>query len=200
MLAEDAAACLDSLGISRAVVAGSSMASLVVVELAAMRPDLIDGLILVGGFATLGAAGKEVFEQRAVLAETQGMEPLAELVPVRAFGAYSHAAQPGLVGLFRQAILSNDPAAYAASCRAIRDADVTPSLGRVSCPTLILLGEEEQVAPLTAARVLKSGIPHAQVRVLPGAGHLPFLEQPAAFNAAILEFIGGYTISRDSRP
>jgi pimeloyl-ACP methyl ester carboxylesterase len=189
-MAEDAAAFLDVAGISRAVVVGSSMSSLIAVELAAMRPDLVEGLILVGGFPGLGPAGKEAFEQRAVLAETQGMGPLADLVPARAFGAHSHATQPGLVGLFRQGILANDPAAYAASCRAIRDADVTPLLASVGCPALILLGEQEQVAPLTAARALKAGIPHAQLRVLANAGHLPFIEQPAAFNAAVQEFVG----------
>jgi len=190
MMAEDAAALLDASKITRAMVVGSSMSAMVAVELAAMRPDLIEGLILVGGFAVLSAAGREAFEQRAVLAETEGMAPLADLVPARAFGAHSHETQPGLVGLFRQAILSNDPAAYAASCRAIRDADVTPSLGLVRCPTLILVGEQEQVAPLAAARTLKAGIPHAQVRVVPNAGHLPFLEQPAWFNAAVQEFVG----------
>lgn len=191
MMAEDTAALLDTLGISRAVVAGSSMASMVVVELAASRPDLVSGLVLVGGFAKLGAEGRAAFEQRAVLAETEGMGPLAELVPVRAFSAHSHQTQPGLVGLYHQALLTNDPAAYAASCRAIRDADVTEWLAQVRCPTLILLGEQEQVAPLGAARELKAGIRHAQVRVLPKAGHLPFLEQPALFNAAIQEFVGG---------
>lgn len=194
MMAEDAAGLLEALGIARAVVVGSSMSSLVAVELAARRPDLLAGLILVGGFAKLGSEGRNAFEQRAVMAETEGMAPLADLVPERAFGSYSHAAQPGLVGLFRQGLLACDPHAYAASCRAIRDADVTESLKQVRCPTLILLGEQEQVAPLPAARVLKSGIPHARVQVLPQAGHLPFLEQPARFNAAVQEFVGGLAL------
>jgi 3-oxoadipate enol-lactonase len=190
-MAEETAALLDRLEIPRAIVVGSSMSSLVAVELAAAHPERVAGLILVGGFARLGPEGKERFEQRARLAETEGMGPLAELVSAGALGAHTHQTQPALVGLFRQALLGNDPAAYAASCRAIRDADVTPLLPQVRCPTLILLGEQEQVAPLAAARVLREGIPHAQIRVLPNAGHLPFLEQPAAFNAAVQEFVIG---------
>lgn len=188
-MAGDAGAVIRTLGIGPAVVVGSSMSSLVAVELAAAEPALVRALVLVGGFAKLSEEGKARFEQRAVLAETQGMAPLADLVPAGAFGAHSHQTQPALVGLFRQGILANDPTAYAASCRAIRDADVTKLLPSVRCPTLILLGEQEQVAPLPAALALKAGIPHAQVRVLPNAGHLPFLEQPAAFNAALQEFI-----------
>jgi 3-oxoadipate enol-lactonase len=95
------------------------------------------------------------------------------------------------VGLFRALLLANDPNAYAAACRAIIRTDVAPLLGQVRCPTLILLGEQEQVAPLPAARALKAGIPHAEIRVIPKAGHLPFLEQPALFNAAVQEFVLG---------
>jgi 3-oxoadipate enol-lactonase len=188
-MAADVAAALRELAVVDAVIVGSSMSSMVAVELAVSAPELVRALVLVGGFAKLSEEGRGRFEQRAVLAETEGMAPLADLVPMGALGAHTHQTQPALVGLFRHAILTNDPIAYAAACRAIRDADVTPSLDAVRCPTLILLGEQEQVAPLPAALALKAGVPHATVRVLPNAGHLPFLEQPAAFNAALQEFI-----------
>jgi 3-oxoadipate enol-lactonase len=191
LFADDAAALIRQLGIGPAVVAGSSFSAMVAVEIAAAYPELVAGLALVGGFPVLGPAGKERMEGRARTAETEGMAALVDLVVAAALGAHTHAAQPALVGLVRQGLLANDPQAYAAACRAIVAGDVTPLLGRVRCPTLILLGSQEQVAPLPAARALKAGIPHAQMRVLPDAGHLPFLEQPAAFNAAILEFVGG---------
>jgi 3-oxoadipate enol-lactonase len=192
-MADDAAALMDHLGIGPVIVTGSSLSSLVAVELAAAYPERVRALVLVGGFAVLPPAGKERMEGRARTAEAEGMGPLADMVAATALGAQTHATQPALVGLFRQALLANDPRAYAAACRAIAAADVTPLLGQIRCPALILLGSEEQVAPLPAARALKQGIPHAEVRVLPGAGHLPFLEQPAAFNAALLEFVAGLT-------
>ena len=68
---------------------------------------------------------------------------------------------------------------------------MTPLLAHVRCPTLILLGDGEQVAPLPAARTLHQGIAGSRLKVIPNAGHLPFLEQPVAFNAALLEFLGG---------
>jgi 3-oxoadipate enol-lactonase len=61
----------------------------------------------------------------------------------------------------------------------------------VRCPTLVLLGDGEQVAPLPASRALHHGIAGSHLRVIPNAGHLPFLEQPALFNAALMEFLGG---------
>lgn len=191
LMADDVAALMRHLEIRNAVVAGSSLAGMIVIELAAEYPELVRALVLVGGFPKLGGPGKERMEGRARTAETEGMGPLADIVASTALGAHTHAANPGLVGLFRQALLTNDPTAYAASCRALVEADVTPLLGRIRCPTLILLGAQEQVAPLPAAMALKAGIPHAELAVIPNAGHIPFLEQPAAFNAAIQQFVAG---------
>jgi len=190
-MAADAADAIRALGIGPAVVGGSSMASLIACELAAAEPDLVRALILIGGFATLAPAGKERFEARAQTAESQGMGPIADAVAGAALGAATHSKQPALVGLFRQGLLLNEPMAYAACCRAIAACDVTPILADIRCPTLILFGSQEMVAPLSAARVLKTGIPHAEVVVIPDAGHIPFLEQPAAFNAAVQAFLTG---------
>ena len=195
LFASDIAALMNHLELGPAVVVGSSMAALIAVELAATHPERVTALALVGGFPVLGSAGKERMEARARTADSEGLGPLADVVASTALSAHTHQTQPALVGLFRQGLLANDPRAYAASCRALVEADITPRLGRIQCPTLILLGSQEQVAPLSAARALKAGIPQARLEVIPNAGHLPFLEQPAAFNAAILEFVGGLPLS-----
>lgn len=191
LFAEDAAALIREVGIGPAVVVGSSMSAAVVVELAASFPELVRAAVLAGGFPALGPAGKERMQARANAVETGGMEAIADAVVATALGAHTHASQPGLVGLLRQGVLANDPRAYGAACHAIIEGDVTRRLAELRQPALILLGSQEQVAPLPAAVALKAGIPHAAMRVIPNAGHLPFLEQPAAFNAALLEFVAG---------
>jgi 3-oxoadipate enol-lactonase len=192
LLAEDAAGVISGLSLRPATVVASSMGSLIAVQLAAEHPELVRALVLVGGFPVLPPGARERFRQRAEMAEREGMEPVADLVVQAAMGPHTHQTNPGLVGLFRETLTRNNPQAYAASCRAIADADVTAQLARVECPTLILLGEQELVAPLSAARKLKAGIPHAEVRVLPHAGHLPFLETPGAFNSAVAEFVSAF--------
>ncbi len=193
-LAEDIAALARTLGLGPAVVVGSSMSTLTCVALAAAHPEQVAGLVLVGGFPTLSEQGKERMRQRIGVIEAQGMEAqaleaLAPAVAATALGPTTHATQPALVGLFQQMIASASPRGYAESLRALVAADTTPLLPRVQCPTLVLLGAEEQVAPLDQARALKAGIPQAVLRVLPGCGHLPFLEQPARFNACVMEFL-----------
>jgi 3-oxoadipate enol-lactonase len=188
-LADDTAGVVGALGLAPAVLVASSMASLTAVHLAATQPDLVGGLVLVGGFPKLTPAAAERFEGRARQAETEGMAPVAELVIQAALGPYTHQTNPGLVGLFRAVLQQNDPTAYAASCRAIVAADTTAHLPAVRCPTLVLLGEQELVAPLPQARALYHGIPDSRLVVIPRAGHLPFLEQPEAFNAAVQRFL-----------
>jgi len=187
--AADTAGVIEALGLAPAVLVVSSMASLTAVHLAAHQPELVSGLVLVGGFPRLTPAAAERFESRARRAESEGMAPVADLVVQAALGPHTHQTNPGLVGLFRAVLLGNDPAAYAASCRALAAADVTPLLGAVRCPALVLLGDQELVAPLPQARSLHAGLPRSRVEVIANAGHLPFLEQPGAFNAAVQRFL-----------
>ncbi len=190
-VADDVGELTRALALEPAVVVGSSMAGMVVVELAAAHPDRVSGLVLVGGFPVLGAAGKERMAERARLVEESGMAAVVDSVVGTALSTVTHQAQPALVGLLRGLLLANVPAAYAASIRALLAADVNPLLAQVRCPALVVLGDGVQVAPLPASQALCRGIRGAALRVIPDAGHLPFLEQPAAFNAALLEWIAG---------
>jgi len=189
-LADDLAGLMEALAIPRAVIVGSSMSALVALQFASQNAYRAQGLVLVGGFPTLTPAVRERMEERIRIAESEGMGPLVDLVVGTAFARITHQTQPALIGLYRLNLLQNHPRCYAASIRALLDADVTPLLAQVLTPTLVLLGDDEQVAPLPAARALAGEIPNARLRVIPNAGHLPFLEQPALFNAALLEFIG----------
>jgi 3-oxoadipate enol-lactonase len=168
------------------------MSCLTAATVAALRPDLVRGLVLVGGFPTLAAVGKEAFRARAARVATEGLEGIVDAVVGAGLGAYTHQTQPALVGLYRQALLANNPGGYAANCQAVAEADITPLLPHVTCPTAIVLGEQEQVAPLAAAKALKAGIPRAELKVVPRAGHFPFLEQPAVFHAMLLETVGSW--------
>ena len=56
-------------------------------------------------------------------------------------------------------------------------------------PTLVLVGEDDGVTPIGDAEIMASAIPNARLEVIRGAGHLSNLEQPQAFNAALLEFL-----------
>ncbi len=76
---------------------------------------------------------------------------------------------------------------FAALAGELQDFDLTPELGRITVPTLILLGDAEPSAQL-GGPALAAGIEGAQLTILEHCGHFAFIEQPAAFEAALRDF------------
>src|SRR5207302_6386686 len=72
--------------------------------------------------------------------------------------------------------------------RLIRD-DARPLLRALTMPVLLLWGEHDPLVPVAYARYMAEEMPHAKLRVIPRAGHVPMWENPRAFNAALLSFL-----------
>ena len=71
---------------------------------------------------------------------------------------------------------------------AIADADLRAVLPRITVPTLLVWGELDARSPSRVAHEFARAIPHAELVVIPGAGHMSNLERPAEFNAAVRDF------------
>jgi pimeloyl-ACP methyl ester carboxylesterase len=67
--------------------------------------------------------------------------------------------------------------------------DATPVLPTIHCPTLIVVGDQDAITPPAMSADLQRGIPGSSLVVVPGAGHMSNMEQPAAFNAALASFL-----------
>lgn len=95
---------------------------------------------------------------------------------------YAHmvAQLPGAERTFRKALT--------ASGRAPR---LTNLLPRITCPTLILWGQDDPIIPVEYAHLFRAGIPHSQVQIFEHCGHVPYREQPASFLAALGAFLRG---------
>jgi len=73
---------------------------------------------------------------------------------------------------------------------ALRDRpDSTLLLGQIRIPVLVVAGDDDQIAPAEGMEKMARAIPGAQFTVIPGAGHLPPLEQPQAMNDALNAFL-----------
>jgi proline iminopeptidase len=66
--------------------------------------------------------------------------------------------------------------------------DALDRLGQISCPVLILAGEDDSVAPPRFARQLHERLPRADLLILPGVGHAPPIEDAGQFNAQLARF------------
>jgi len=74
---------------------------------------------------------------------------------------------------------------------AMAEADLRDVLPGIAVPTLLVWGELDARSPLRVAREFARAIPHAELVVIPGAGHMSNLERPEEFNAAVRAFCGG---------
>ncbi|NCQ34930.1 alpha/beta fold hydrolase, partial [bacterium] len=105
----------------------------------------------------------------------------------------AYEAEPDLVEFVREMMLETSTDGIVGALSAMRDRpDSTPDLPALEVPTLILHGQDDQLIPVSEAEVMRDGIPGSELVIVPGAGHLPNLEQPDIFNDAMREFLEGF--------
>lgn len=186
--AKDLAGLFDDLSLSPAVVVGASMGGGVAIDFALERPDLVRALVLIG--ATFGGfrfLEQELFDQWRVLTDVYEAGRLDEAAVLEANIWLSSDASPDVRGAVVEMLrLSYDNGE-------IEEVEVEPPtssrLGELEMPTLLVLGEADRIDIARAADELVNSIPHALLITMPGAAHLPSLEQPDEFNTILGNFL-----------
>ena len=70
-------------------------------------------------------------------------------------------------------------------------ADSSPTLREIQVPCLIVVGDEDEITPVAEAQFLQRGIAGSRLAVVPKAGHLTSMENPAEFNRQVRSFLDG---------
>jgi 3-oxoadipate enol-lactonase len=190
-LAQAVIAVLDAERADKAVLVGHSLGGMIAQETAARFPQRIAGLVL---FATSAAFGgkddkfkNEFLAQRlAPLDAGQSMPEIAGELTKGLFGPNPPDA------VRRRAIASMGaipPASYRAALECIVGFNRADDLAGIACPTLVLAAEHDRLAPPKTMERMAARIPAAKYRCIAGAGHLANFEQPAAFAAALDDFL-----------
>ncbi|HEV7264431.1 MAG TPA: alpha/beta fold hydrolase [Falsiroseomonas sp.] len=180
MLARDALALLDALGIASAHVAGVSIGGRIALQMAAEAPDRVASLVLIDTAAEF--APPEAWQQRIDTVLAEGCAALAEVVMPRWVVDASLASSHGL----RRMLLATDPLGYAGAAAALRDARATDIAGRIACPASVIVGERDIATPPALAEALRDMIPGATLTKIPEAAHLPTLERAEQVTEAVL--------------
>jgi 3-oxoadipate enol-lactonase len=178
----------DSLGIQRVHVAGHSFGTIIGLHLAAQHPSLVRSLTLFGAMAQPVPAQRENMKARAVAVREQGLFETAQGISDVALSASTKHSQPVTVAYVRESVLSQDAEGFAKNCVALAEAQ-SANLQLVSCPTLIINGDEDVVTPLSGARWLADHLSSARVEVLSRCGHWPMLERAAECQRFMREFV-----------
>jgi 3-oxoadipate enol-lactonase len=187
LLAQDVRALLAHVRVERVAVAGLSMGGYLAFELYRQAPALFRGLALcdtkAGADTEEGKAGREKFAQTTV---ERGLTWVSdEMVPK----LLRPQPDPANVKEVRSLIAEGTPAGVAAAQRGMaRRPDSTPTLATISCPALVVVGEQDGLTPPAEAEKLRAGIKGAKLVKIPGAGHLANIEAPEPFTKALSDF------------
>jgi 3-oxoadipate enol-lactonase len=192
-LAFEVVSLLDHLGVKKAHVLGASLGGFVAQELALVRPDLVDRLVLV--CTSYGGPGPESMSPQA-LSDMLGWGSFSAEGALRRGlqTATSEAYRAEHRDEFEQILdwrLADSPsdAAYYEQARAGAGFDLSRDVGHITSPTLVVHGVEDRYVPVANAAALAGAIPGARLRVLDGAGHLVFVEKFADVNREVVTFL-----------
>lgn len=191
--ADTVAFFLDSIGVTKAVIAGLSMGGYVAMAIARRHPGLLAGLILADTRAAPDVPHVRANRDKLIDAvQNKGSIAAAEAMLAALVSEPTRDTNPALLDRLRKMILRQSPRGLIAALRALRDRpDAAPDLASVEAPSLVLVGEFDTVTPCLNAARIAGTIPRSDLAHIPGAGHLSNLENPHAFNAAVLAFLKG---------
>ncbi|MCB1746255.1 MAG: 3-oxoadipate enol-lactonase [Gammaproteobacteria bacterium] len=190
-LADDVAALLDHLGWDAVDYCGLSLGGMIGQMTARRHPGRLRSLVLADTAAHMGPPA--LWNDRIAAVEAGGMAAVVEATLGRWFTAAARAGttHAAAIAAVRAAILATSPAGFCACSAAIRDMDQRADIAAITLPTLVVVGAEDPSTPVAAAELIHARIAGSRLVVLPDAAHLANIEQAAAFNAALLEFLAG---------
>ena len=196
-MADDVAGLLAELGVARAHVCGASMGGMIAQELALRHPERVRTLQLHCTLARPDAYGTLLVETLLRVHAREDREEWARAMLPWIICRKTVRERPEFVQLMLQRALDNPyPTSYTGLRRqaeAIGAHDTLERLGAIRVPTLITVGTEDILVPPAFSREIQDRLPEASLVLVPDAGHVHFLEQPQAFNDAMLGFLAKHS-------
>ncbi|MGO9773502.1 MAG: 3-oxoadipate enol-lactonase [Roseiarcus sp.] len=192
----DLEAALTSFGIARAAICGLSVGGMIALGLARKRPDLAAGLVLCCTAPRVGTA--ESWDSGIAAIERGGVGAIAEAVLQLWFSPAAYSENGPAVALCRNMLARTPADGYAATCAALREADLEDAARAVATPTLCLAGERDRATPPESVRALSAMIAGARFATIVGAGHMLCVEAPEALADHIVRFVDEIYASDES--
>jgi pimeloyl-ACP methyl ester carboxylesterase len=189
--ARDIARLLDQLDLERVVLGGLSMGGQIVMEFHRLFPQRVRGLLLADTTPQSETPqGKTVRNEMADRLLAEGMSPYADEVLPKMVAPHNIETMPTVaqhvLGMMRAT--SPEGAAAALRGRAARP-DYLDTLACVAVPALVVVGVEDEFTTVSDAKLISDRIPDSTLVIIDGAAHLPNLERPQQFNAALATFL-----------
>jgi 3-oxoadipate enol-lactonase len=167
------------------VFVGLSIGGMIAQALAARRPDLLSAVVLSNTAVKMGTA--ESWAQRIAAIEGAGIASIADTIMERWFAA-PFRARPELA-LWRNMVVRTSASGYIDACHALAATDLTEGTRGLDLPVLVIAGDQDGSSPPELVRATADLIAGAGFETIADAGHLPCVEQPAAYAAILRSFL-----------
>lgn len=191
MLADDAYALLQALGIERTHFVGLSLGGMIGQTLALKHPGIFLSLALCDTSSRVPGEAVAAWNDRIGIARDKGMAALVDGTIERWFTEPFRASRDDVVAPVRGMIQATPVAGFAGCCEAIKGLNLIELISAIDLPTLIVVGAEDQGTPVAASEAINQRIAGSTLVVLDAAAHLSNMEQPDAFSAALTGFLDG---------
>ena len=188
-LADDLQAIFDELGITQTVWVGVSLGGMMGMTHAIRHPGVITRLVVADTTAGYPEAGHAGWRERIGFVRERGTQAVVQGTLSRWFTADFLQREPGIAEHFAKIIAATPAQGFIGCCEAILGYNIAGQLDQITCPTLVMVGEEDQATPPAMAQALVSGIGGAVFEPIPSAAHQANIEQSALFNAHLEKFL-----------
>lgn len=189
LLAEDVRCLLEALGVARVHYVGLSTGGAIGQLFAATHPECVRSLVLCDTSSYVPA---DVWDSRMAVARQEGMEGVARASIERWFTPTFRQARPDVIAEFRGMIVSTALDGYLGCASALKQRMLGPLLGKISAPTLIVVGAEDPSTPVAHSEILQRGIEGAELAIIDGAAHISNAAQPEEFNRLLRKFLDAH--------
>jgi pimeloyl-ACP methyl ester carboxylesterase len=193
---EDIHALILHLGFTSVNIAGCSLGGKVVIEMAIAHPKMVDRLVLIApGMPGYEYRDKETLARDAILesliADGKPEQVADMLVDIWVVGLKRHreAVDSTARALVREMILDNYASVTDKYPETPPEFDMTSRLAEIRVPTLVMIGDGDPPDMQAISKLVAERIPGAKRLLIPGAAHLPNLENPTLFNQAVIDFL-----------
>lgn len=179
-----------ALGVPRPHVLGFSFGGGLALEVVGRHPHLPRSLVLASAYAGwAGSLPADVVAERLRRALDEADRPPEEWAASYLPGFFAGAVPQASIDEVVRIMSDARPAGIKAMVTAFAAADLRDGLNDVSLPTLLLYGGSDERSPLTVAEDLHARMPHSELVVMPGVGHVSNIEAPRVFNAEVRRFL-----------
>lgn len=187
---DDAFGTLDRYDVETAIVMGCSLGSMTALQMGLRAPDRISKIICAAARADAPQAFKENWDHRTAIINEKGVAGLWDGSQAAWMTPAFRAANPDVVETMKTEFHKTTDEGYKGCAAALKTLDVLKDLPKLAVPTLFVSGSEDKGAAPEVMAHMASVTPDSDYVMIPEAGHIINVNQPAAFTAAITAFLG----------